>query len=52
MFEGFLNDYYSKMQDSLLARIYGIYEIKVGTQKPFTIILMENVALPELEIIA
>ena len=32
MLDGFLNDYSSKIKDSLLARIYGIYEMKVGTQ--------------------
>jgi len=35
-----------------MARIYGIYEIKVGTQDPQSIILMGNIALPELEVIA
>ena len=46
MFDGFLNDYSLKVQDSLLARIYGIYEMKVGNQQPFTIILMGNLAMP------
>ena len=52
MFDGFLNDYSLKVQDSLLARIYGIYEMKVGNQQPFTIILMGNLAMPQLEVIA
>ena len=52
MFEGFLNEYSLKIQDSILARIYGIYEIKIGTQVPFSIILMGNIALPELEVIS
>ena len=52
MFEGFLNDYFSKIQDSLLARIYGIYETKVGSKEPFSVILMGNIAPPELEVIA
>ena len=51
MFEGFLNDYSCKIKDSLLARIYGIYEIKIGIQEPFQIILMGNLAPPELEVL-
>ena len=52
MFDGFLNDYSGKIKDSLLARIYGIYEIKIGTQVPFSIMLMGNLASPELEVLA
>ena len=32
MFDGFLTDYAKKIKDSLLARIYGIYKIKIGNQ--------------------
>ena len=52
MFEGFLNNYAEYLQQSLLSRIYGIYEIKIGNQEPFSIILMGNLALPELDVIA
>ena len=31
MFDGFLNEYSRKVKDSLLARIYGIYELKIGS---------------------
>ena len=52
MLEGFLKSYASKVENSLLARIYGIYEVKIGVQEPFSIILMGNIALPELKVIA
>ena len=52
MFDGFLNDYSCKIQDSVLARIYGIYEIKVGNSETFSIIMMGNLALPELKVLA
>ena len=52
LFKGFLKDYSNHIRDSLLARIYGVYEIKVGTQQPFSIMLIGNVALTELEVIA
>ena len=52
IFDGFLTEYAKKIKDSLLARIYGIYKIKIGTQQSFSIILMENIAVPELETVA
>ena len=48
----FLKDYFSKLQESLLARIYGLYELTIGTEEPLTFILMGNIALPAVEIIA
>ena len=46
----FLNGYFSRIKDSLLARIYGLYEIRVGNQEPFSVILMGNIASPESEV--
>ena len=48
IFDGFLDDYFLKISHSLLARYYGIYRIGVGTQEPFSILMMGNLALPEL----
>ena len=48
----FLIDYFHKISDSLLARIYGLYKIRVGNQNPITFILMGNIAWPESEVIA
>ena len=52
MFDEILNEYAQKVEDSLLARIYGIFELKIGMQEPFSIMLMGNIALPELEVLA
>ena len=48
LFDGLLDEYSQKVQNSLLAKIYGIYELKIGLQEPFSIMLMGNIALPEL----
>ena len=47
----FLKEYFSKIHDSLLARIYGVYEVTLKDQEPFSFMLMGNIATPELEVI-
>ena len=48
----FLQDYFQKISDSLLARIYGVYEITLGSQAQFSFMLMGNIALPDVEVLA
>ena len=48
----FLRDYFFKLRESLLARIYGLYELTIGCEEPLTFILMGNIALPAVDIIA
>ena len=50
--QSFLKQYLSNIADSLLARIYGLYEIRVGDQEPFSFILMGNIASPDCEVIS
>ena len=42
----FLKDYYELIGNSMLAKVYGVYNIKLGDQKPFDIIMMANIVPP------
>lgn len=36
----------------MLAKVYGVYNIKLGDQKPFDIIMMANIVPPQMDVIA